>query len=359
MMLSEGLRIARLSAKRKKEGWKRYDGGMKSICDGILRDCWNGEFYRASAGHFCQFYVRDFGISVESLDNDKAVSSLSYALQKFRDAGAVYVAITPDGKPFDFPAFSPDSLAFLLRALRIAKAYDVAAAYQDFLEAQIVIWCDKVLDKDGFVKKGVHFGGMRDHAVRSSSCYDNCMVLLLKQEAKKLGLKTPEISLTVERFVDDFWVEDHFKDSMESDVISGDANVIPFWLGLVESQKMAKSALQCLHKLRMDRPIPLSYSQSGKDAPRMIWQNAFVKGWESEAKWMQLGLMFAAVAKDYDKPLFKEVAESLRKNVLANQNVLEVFTPDGKPYVSTFYHADEGMLWGAALAKRILQSRIT
>jgi len=352
--ISEGLRIARISAKRKKSGWKRYPGSVRQVCDGILRDCWNGQYYQASAGHFCQFYTRDFGIACEGLDVENCRATLSYALQRFSEHGAVTVALTPSGKPFDFPCFSPDSLAFLLRALHVCKAEQLAAMHKDFLEQQINDWCDKVIADDGFVKSGVHFGGMRDHAVRSSSCYDNVMVLLLKREAKALRIKTPDIKLTPALFVKEFWSVDHFRDERGDDGISGDASIVPFWLGIVDDDRKAKLALRKLHGLRMDKPIPLAYSPTGKQAPKMIWQNLFVKDWESDAKWMQLGLMYAAVAKRHDKVIYDEVAVTLRANILKNQNILEVFTPDGKPYTSRFYHADEGMLWGAALARKIL-----
>ncbi|MEK6822313.1 MAG: hypothetical protein AABY13_00670 [Nanoarchaeota archaeon] len=352
-VLTEGLRIAKLSSARKKSGWKRYDGGIRKICDAIIEDCWNGEFYTASAGHFCQFYTRDFGIACKWLDADRCRSTLSYALAKFREADAVTVAITPAGKPFDFPTFSPDSLAYLLHALRVCKADAVVAAHQDFLEAQITAWCGRVIDEDGFVRRNVHYGGMRDHAVRSSSCYDNAMVLLLKQEAHTLGLKTPPIALTPEIFIKEFWVDDHCKDERDNDVISGDASVVPFWLGIIDDAKMANAMLQRLHRMKLDKPLPLAYSAPGQ-SPKMIWQNVFSNGWEAEAKWMQLGLMYASIARRHHKELFEEIKDQLAQNILTNQNILEVFTPKGEPYTSTFYHADEGMLWGAALARNLL-----
>ena len=371
--IAEGLRIARLSWQRKHHGWKRYPGGVRQICDGIIEDCWNGDFYQASAGHFAQFYTRDFSIASSALPQERAEATLSYALQKFHQAGAVTVAITPRGVPFDFPVFSPDSLAFLLHALRIAQADDVLAAHQDFIEAQVDSWCKRVIGEDGFVRSGVHFGGMRDHAIRSSSCYDNVMVLLLKQEAKTLGLRAPKIALSTRMFMDEFWQDGSFKDARDDASIQGDANVIPFWTGVVDDKQKARQALNTLHRLKMDTPVPLAYSPTcGKAprgrlhskrplehgpqsiAPKMIWQNLFVRNWECESRWMQLGLMYVALAKKYNPSLYDEIAASLRKNILANQNVLEVFTPDGKPYTSAFYHADEGMLWGAALAKKIL-----
>jgi hypothetical protein len=357
--INEGWRIWRHSSAVKRSGWKRYPGDMKAICDGIINDCWDAEkgIYCASAGHFHQFYTRDFGIAVEALvakRRDKCLATLAYAMQHFEQAEMVTVAITPSGRPFNFPTFSPDSLAFLLRALRMCKAKDLVKQYKAFLERQIKDWCAIVIADDGFVKRRVHFGGMRDHAVRSSSAYDNTMILVVKEEAKALGLATPPISLTPTLFVKEFWTGTHLKDDRDSDRLSGDANVVPFWLGVVKDAAKARTCLRALHAAGMDKPVPLAYSPSSDSAPPMIWQNLFAKNWESDARWLQLGLMYTVVAKRVDKALFRQAQSSLLANILVNKNILELFTAEGKPYTSAFYHADEGMLWGAALARTLL-----
>lgn len=384
--LSEGFRIWRASSRRKRQGWKHYpfagkggDSAIKAICEGIIEDCWeenNGQgHYCASAGHFHQFYTRDFGIACEGLlgtkqGKERCIATLGYALDTFSKVNHVAVAVTPRGVVFDFPTFSPDSLAYLLRALRVceeaqaSKTKALVASHKTFLEGQIKEWCEIVIAEDGFVRKGVHFGGMRDHAIRSSSCYDNALILVVKEEAKALGLRTPPIALTPALFVKEFWHGTHLMDDRATDAngkridrLSGDANVVPFWLGVVKDNKrgtLARTALRTLHDAGMDTPLPLAYSPSTKTAPPMIWQNIFAKDWESNTRWLQLGLMYTAVAKQADKKLFAQAREALRANILANKNILEVFTHEGKPYTSAFYHADEGMLWGAALAKQIL-----
>ena len=102
-LISEGFRIWRASSRRKRQGWKQYSlagkgdakGDVKAICDAIIEDCWeegNGQgnygHYCASAGHFHQFYTRDFGIAVEGLlgtttGKERCLATLSYALQHF------------------------------------------------------------------------------------------------------------------------------------------------------------------------------------------------------------------------------------------------------------------------------------
>jgi hypothetical protein len=65
--LSEAWRIFNRSVYAKKYGIKRYNGNAKEICRQIIKDCWNGRYFQVSNGHFCEFYIRDFGWCVESL----------------------------------------------------------------------------------------------------------------------------------------------------------------------------------------------------------------------------------------------------------------------------------------------------
>jgi len=43
----------------------------------------------------------------------------------------------------------------------------------------------------------------------------------------------------------------------------------------------------------------------------------------------------------------KEYIEKYSELIEKNGNYLEVFDPDGTPFKSAFYYADEGMLWAA------------
>jgi len=353
VLMGEAARIGWLSLRRKLSGWKRYPGNVQSICDAILNDCWNGRFYQASAGHFRQFYARDIGIAAPFLDKERLRATMSYALERYAAHGKITTSITPgnDGAPFDFPVFGVDSLPFLLRGLRCANDKRIVSDHKEFLKIEIERWEAIVLNNDGFVKRNVHFSSMRDHAIRSSSCYDNAMVLLLKQEANALGLRT-NVKLTAAKFIKEFWNGRFLNDERDKEVLGGDANVVPWWLGVVDDKKKAKTCLQALHELRMDLPIPLSYSESSTVAPKMIGHEFFVPSWERDGRWMQLGLMYVDVATKLKMPWADEVIASVRSNIERNQNVLEVFTPEGRPYTSAFYHADESMLWGAALAKK-------
>ena len=62
---------------------------------------------------------------------------------------------------------------------------------------------------------------------------------------------------------------------------------------------------------------------------------------------MHLGLMYIKVVNSIDKPLAKKYIDQYTKLIEKYKNFLEVFNPDGSPFRSWFYYADEGMLWCA------------
>jgi hypothetical protein len=76
-----------------------------------------------------------------------------------------------------------------------------------------------------------------------------------------------------------------------------------------------------------------------------------------DAAWPHLGLMYAQVAKKCGlHDIYKEACNAVFDIIRRDQNVLEVYSPKSRPYRSLFYHADEGMLWGSAIAKLILRT---
>ena len=48
-------------------GWKRYPGSVEAICRAVLEDCWRGDFFAGSAGHFRQFWTRDLAMCTPAL----------------------------------------------------------------------------------------------------------------------------------------------------------------------------------------------------------------------------------------------------------------------------------------------------
>src|SRR3989344_2702653 len=126
--ISEALRIFRRSLKVRVSGFKKYDGDAKEICERIINDCFNGKYFQTSTGHFCQFWTRDFGMCAESL------VKLGYKKE---------VGMTLE--------YALDPLTSMVR-------------------------------------QNVHFSSIKDHYVRNSATYDNCMLVMLKNDLNELKL---------------------------------------------------------------------------------------------------------------------------------------------------------------------------
>ncbi len=353
--VSEGLRIFRHSLDRRFRGHKRYKGGAAQICRCIVDGCWNRNrgFFQTSTGHFRQFYARDFGLCADALlrlgHGDKVRKTLEYALQRYSSHKKITVAITPKGSPFDFPYYGIDSVAFLVRSLRAAKASALVQRYRGFLEAEANRLFHIAIDADtGLVRKDRVFSSMKDYARRSSSCYDNVMVAMLKAELDELHLENPLRHYNYKKIIRDaFWNGSYFADDLGGrDYVAGDANVFPFWSGLFSSAAMLEKSVNAIRDAGLDRPFPLKYVARGVKQG-MIAYELLVRGWQADSVWMQLGPVYVSLLKRIDKDDAARHVETYRKLIESYGTYFEVFSSSGKPFSTAFYHADEGMLWAS------------
>ncbi|MEM3127362.1 MAG: hypothetical protein QW331_04845 [Candidatus Woesearchaeota archaeon] len=351
IFISEGLRMFR---RRHFSLQKRFQGNANQICSRIVNSCWNGRYFQTSLGHFCEFYTRDFGWCTESLlkldYKEKVRKSLEYALEKFKDNKGVTVAISPTGVCFDFPYYAPDSIAYLLQSLRLLNDKKLINKYRSFLEKEIQRFETIALDKKtGLIRADRYFSSMKDYAQRKSSCYDNCMLAVVTREAKKLKIKNnlEGFSAYKKRIKNKFWNGGYFFDDLnEEKCVSGDANVIPFYMEVFDETKMVKSAVKSLQHEKLDRPFPLKYL-THVPSHKMLSIEIFAGDYERDTIWMHLGLMYLKILKKIDEKQFLFHKDQYRRLIEKHHNFLEVFDKNGKPFSTPFYYTDEGMLWAA------------
>ena len=349
--IGEGLRIAGRALRVRFSGFKRYDGNAKSICEKIIRACWNGRYFQASAGHFSEFWMRDFGWCVDSLVKlgyrKECQQTLAYALEQFSKAGRITTTITPDGKPFDFPRFSPDSLPFLMRALNAAGAKELVKEHRVFLQRQLRNYAATVLDRN--LVRDAKFSSMKDGFYRRRSAYDTAMVGMLAAELAKAGIAhaLPDMRKTLQ---EQYWTGRYFLDDLSGAThISGDAQVFPFWTGVIQDSAMMKTAFASLHNIGLDAPFPLKYTAKSNGAD-VLAQRIFAPNYEGNTIWAHMGLLYVQLLRKINPALAQKHVESYRKQVEQYGTFLELYEPRGKkPYKSLFYAADEGMLWAANL----------
>ncbi len=334
-------------------GLKKYKGNPEEICRQIVEDCWNGKYFQASTGHFNGFWTRDFGWCVKSLVKldyrKECVKTLDYALSRFQKYGRITTTINHSGVPFDFPdVLAPDSLAYLLYALAAVNDKGLVEKYKSFLEQQVDFYLKYILDeKNGMIRRNIHLSSIKDHSIRNSSCYDNCMLAVISKSLDKLGLKNPLNIYDYKRIiVKNFWNGKFFEDDVsKKGYVAADANIIPFYFNIVTDKRIRRLCFDAIKKEGLDEPFPLKYAATKRRVSRMIIEEVFAQGYERNTIWMHIGLIYISELMKSDKKEARQMLERYTKLIERYRTFVEVFSPSGKPFKSMYYHADEGMLW--------------
>ncbi len=348
---TQGSRIFLGSLKNRIKG-KEYQGNADEICRQIVQECWNGRFFQTSTTNFPQFWTRDFGWCTASLlvlgYKNEVHHTLRYALNHFQKARQITTTITPGGKPFDFPFFAVDSLPWLVHSIKISKFnYDI---YTGFLNKQIDHYYETVMNKNtGLVKADVYFSSMKDFALRKSSCYDNCMVAMLASDLAGLhGLHNPFVGINSKALIiKHFWNGSYFYDDLrQKPYVSGDANLFPFIVGIVNDEEMAGTVVKAIEGARLDTPFPLRYTTT-TEAVHFVWQEMFLRGYERKAIWTHMGPLYIKFLRHINPEKADLLKQLYTAQIEKHKNYMEVFGDDIKPFSTPFYYSDRGMLWAA------------
>jgi hypothetical protein len=361
--LSEAAHMLRRRFHVALHGIPQYKGNPNTVCQQITQDCWNGTFFQVSTGHFSLFYMRDFGMCVNALlklgYKKEVQKTLQFALTCYSRENRITTTISKNGACFDVFSYAPDSLAFLLYSLRISHNKELVEIYRPFLEEQTQFFYDFVLDKEtGLVTTKRNFSSIKDHAKRESTCYDNCCLAVVAREATLLGLKNLFIrnysyKKIQEKIKHTFWTGDYFVESasnvvtskvITNNVITGDANVFPYWFGIFTNKKMIRQSIAALQKEKLDQPFPLKYTSS---VPKNFFfpLTVVAPNYEGNSIWMHLGLCYIDVVASVDRTLALRYVQEYKKQIEKQKNFLELYGPNQQPYESLFYYTDAGMLW--------------
>ena len=348
---TEGSRIF-FSCWKQRLSISKYSGTAEKICQQIVKDCWNGRYFQTSTQHFPQFWTRDFGWCTASLlklnYKEEVHHTLRYALNRFKEHGAITTTISPRGKPFDFPIRAVDSLPWLIHSIRLSKfSYD---HYQAFLNAKIAQFCSAFVNPNtGLLKPELHVSSLKDFAVRKSSGYDNCMLGMLAEDLRNMRLDNPLRNYNYAELLQrHFWNGNYFYDDLsKQEYVAGDANVFPFATGIIKDKSMLVKAVASIRKAGLDTPLPLKYTASRKQI-NFIWQEQFAfSNYESNALWTHMGLLYIRLVQQIDSELADTYLQRYKESIEKYKGLVEVFSEKGKPYHSWYYTADRSMLWAA------------
>ncbi len=345
--------------RRAARGHVRHRGTAASVLTAVLERCWDGRRYAASGGQFRQFWARDFGHAAPALvrlgHGARVDGSLDWALAAWSRAGRITTTIFPGARPADVWDYGVDSLPLVFRALRAAPAGERLVADRGrLLAAEVRRFAEAVIDPStGLVRTGCRFSTHRDTVATSCNAYANTMVALLERELVETAwFALPFAPGAAERLVEVFWRGDRFGEgpagSPEADLVTGDANVVPFWLGVVPDGLGARAMLDALDAARLADPVPLRYSAARPAAEDRV-QRFFVPDYQGTAIWTSLGAMATEVALRVDPPRGERWLRRHLEIVERDGTMWEVLDGSLRPYRGRFglWRADEAMLWGA------------
>ena len=352
--LVEAKRMLLRHFKVKGKHFRRLKGNDEEISEKIIEQLWTGKYYKTSLGHYPGFYARDFGMCIDSLlklgKKKRVLQTLNYALSHYEKYGAIKTFINVKGKPVDFPnIYSPDSLAYMLRSVRVVKNKELRERFKPFLQREVYRFYNEAIQKiTGEIKRKIHFGGMRDHSKRDSSCYDNVMAGVVSREADLLGLDNPLKRFNYEKIlIEKFWTGEYFRDDQSSKTLSADANIYPFWLDIIKNKQKLVKTIISIKKENLDKPFPIKYVSKNKKKGKTIFAERLVEDWESDAIWPMSGLPYTDIVSRVDKKIARKHIDQYRRLIEHYGTFLEVYDRKGKPYHSKVYSCDEGMIWVA------------
>jgi hypothetical protein len=356
VLIAAGVRVAALSILRQTLGWKRYAGSVEAICRAVIDDCWTGQFFAGSAGHFHQFWTRDLAMCTGALCRlgfrEKVLKSWTWALGAFVRSRRITTTIFARRYPRDVYSFACDSLPLLLFGLEQAGAHDLVNQHRDFLAAEVYRYVDLVFDPvSGLARGDRYFSAPRDCITGRSTTFANTMLALLErlldgQDVLPNPLRGCDLAGRIREV---FWRGDYFRDALDRDEPSGDANIWPFFFNVVTDLEMKGRALASLDRLGFTKPVPLRYFQRRLPDSELIVPRLFAPNYQGDASWMQIGPVYVGLLRDVDGDGFSSNRRAMSAIVERDQNFLELYTTKGRPYRGRagLYFADEGMLWAA------------
>ncbi len=357
-VISDGIRISLRVQGARIIGVKRYKGSTEKMCRQIINDSYNKKkkYFMVSHGNFKEFYARDFGICCESLISlgykEEVRNTLKYAMDKYANNGRITTHITPWGKPVDFPRHTPESASYMLNSLIILGDKELTEEYKPFFKKEAKKIYEEDIDKNtGLLRKDKLFSSMKDYSKRKSDCYNNCLLALLAKNLKKTGIKTPLEKYSYQETIKKhFWKGKYFVDDLSGkDILSGDANVFPFWTKTFTERTMLKKAIKSIQEKGLDKPFPLKYTAS-EDTPKDFhFADRLVPGYEANNVWMHLGLCYLETLRGIDDKRLAQHLKQYEYLLQKHKTFYEVYNEKGRPFSTLLYKSDDAMLWSSIL----------
>jgi hypothetical protein len=370
--------VARVRIVRALRGHQRHQGSAEQILRAGLERCWSGRYLTASPGHYRQFWTRDTGFAAPALVRleepwpTRLLLTLEWAIGVWRRRRShVTTTINPLLRmPVDLFDFGVDSLPLLLASLRSlelgggatgAAATRLVEANRDWLTVEIDRYVRTVVDPtSGLVRTDRHFSAHRDTFRNRSTAYANTMVALLGRTVAETGWGPNVLGRWFEGdwgslLRRHFWLGDRFRDRLGSDETSGEANVWPFFTGLVEDREMLSAAMATLEREGYTTPVPLRFAaRHGHDGLMLVFR-LWSAEYQTTTAWTSLGSMYLSLLREVDPAKAARLFETMRVQIERDGTFWEVIDRHGRGWRSRtrLSVSDVSMLWGAILLETL------
>ena len=341
-------------------GHQRHAGDATAIIRACVESCWTGRTFVASPGHFNMFWTRDLSFSVPSLvrlgHGDRVRASLAYALDIWTSRKShITTTIHYFDRPGDVYEYGVDSLPLFLAALRAADARDLVEQHRDWLRAEIAHFAERVVDPfTGLVRIDRKYSAHRDTVINRSNAYGNTMVALLAKTIEETGWFASPFERHFRGdygrlLMEHFWDVDHFRDGLAEDTVSGEANIWPFYAGVISDPAVVRAALGYLDAEGFCDPYPLRYETSRRPEIEVFLTRLLLPDYQGSTVWTSLGSMYLQVLRTVNPAL--AAAETARYVgwIERDGTFWEVMNAQGQNWVSPRWVmiGEESMLWSA------------
>jgi hypothetical protein len=387
-LIGMGLHVAGVRVRRALLGHHRFEGSAEDILRAGLEACWSGEYLTASPETYRQFWTRDTGFAAPALVRlggpwpERLLSSLAWAIRVWREHRShVTTTINPLFRwPVDIFDYGVDSLPLLLASLRsltassdpavAQRARALAREHSGWIADEVAWFVDQVVDPTtGLVRTDRTFSAHRDTFKNGSTAYANTMVALLGRTVAETGWGPDRLSPLFDRAPGSaewggllrrhFWTRDRFRDRLGTDMTSGEANVWPFFAGLIEDRSMEAAALEVLRREGYATPYPLKFEVEHRTANELLVFRLWSPDYQTTTSWTSLGSIYLSLLREIDPVGAAVDLDRMRRLIERDGTFWEVLDARGRPWRSgsRLSVSDTSMLWGAILLATLEQSR--
>lgn len=331
-----------------------FEGTASQICEQIVDELWDGDFFRTSLGHFNFFWMRDFGtvsLSLVRLGYTKHVhDTISWALFHFQRSGDVTLCIDHTGNTFNAPEQKTvDALPWLLHTISVSD-YPLNNMERHFIEHMLRRYIKMFLDPVNGSLKSMRYSEMRDAVYYDRSAYSLALIARMAKCAKDLELQGfifPE-EIYQKELLEKYWNGEFFKADYVTNVWSSECALMPFFLGVIDNKKMAEATFDYINKSKLNEPYPLQYCQQPYVFNyRFGMGKVLMNNYTGTTIWTWHGTFYLHLLKKYKRPEYKEQYRRFSKLIERHGTYPELVNPDGSWYKTPIYRSDPGMVWAA------------